>query len=93
MKSTIGKICTAIAAAMLLGSCASTKLHKEGIDDFDHGRYEVGLQKLRQAAADNPDNLTYKLDVTSRRDEAISKLIAEGDRAFQVRSDRLLHQI
>ena len=81
MNSTLAKICAAFAAALLLGSCASTKLHTEGIDDFDHGRYEVGLQKLTQAAADNPDNLTYKLDVTSRRDEAISKLIAEGDRA------------
>ncbi len=81
MKAILGRICTALVAATLVVSCATTKLHQEGIDDFDHGRYESGLQKLQQAAAAEPGNLTYKLDVTSRRDEAIAKLISAGDKA------------
>ena len=81
MNSIIGRICTALLAAALVASCATTKLHQEGIDDFDHGRYEAGLQKLQQAAAADPGNLTYKLDVTSRRDEALAKLISAGDKA------------
>ena len=71
----------ALVCAVLVVACATTKLHQEGIDDFDHGRYEVGLQKLEQAAAADPTNLTYKLDVKSRHAEAIQKLITAGDRA------------
>src|SRR5690242_5047511 len=71
----------ALVAAVLVVSCATTKLHQEGIDDFDHGHYEAGLQKLQQAAAAEPGNLTYKLDVSSRKDEAIAKLISAGDKA------------
>ena len=81
MNANFGRMCTALMGAVLLVACASTKMHKEGVDDFDHGRYEAGLQKLEQAAAAEPSNLTYKLDVTSRREEAIRKLIAAGDRA------------
>ena len=81
MKSTFGRMCLALVSAALVATCATAKLHQQGIDDFDHGHYEAGLQKLTEAAAADPGNLTYKLDVTSRRDEAISKLIAAGDRA------------
>jgi general secretion pathway protein D len=71
----------ALLVAVLVASCATTKLHQEGINDIDHGRYEAGLQKLQQAAAADPGNLTYKLDVTSRKDEAIAKLISAADKA------------
>ena len=81
MKAKLGRIGLALAAAVLVVSCATTKLHQEGIDDFDHGHYESGLQKLQKAAAAEPGNLTYKLDVTSRKDEALAKLISAGDKA------------
>ena len=70
-----------LLATALVASCATTKLHQEGINDFDHGHYEAGLQKLQEAAAADPGNLTYKLDVVSRRDEAIARLISAGDSA------------
>ena len=66
MNSTFGRICVALVGAVLLVACATAKLHQEGVDDFDHGRYELGLQKLQQAAIADPSNLTYKLDVRSR---------------------------
>ncbi len=81
MNRSFGRIGVALAFAVLGVACATTKLHKEGLADFDHGRYEVGLQKLEQAAAADPTNLTYKLDVKSRHAEAIQKLISAGDTA------------
>ncbi|MGH8253878.1 MAG: hypothetical protein ACRES2_07535, partial [Steroidobacteraceae bacterium] len=66
---------------LLLASCASSRLHQQGLDEFDKGRYESGLQKLEQAASSDPDNLSYKLDLKGRHDEAVQKLIAEGDKA------------
>ena len=81
MKSIFSRMCVALVGAALIVSCATTKLHQEGIDDFDHGHYETGLQKLQQAAAADPGNLTFKLDVTSRKYDAIAKLISAGDKA------------
>jgi len=81
VNARLGRICVALMCAALVAACATAKLHQEGLDDFDHGRYELGLEKLNKAAADDPSNLTYKIDVTSRHSEAIQKLIAAGDKA------------
>jgi general secretion pathway protein D len=81
VNSRINSLCVALACIVLVTACASARIHQEGIDDFDHGRYELGLQKLEQAAAADPSNLTYKLDVRSRHDEAVQKLMTTGDRA------------
>ena len=50
MKSRFGRVSAALLGAVLIVSCATTRLHQEGIGDFDHGHYELGLEKLRQAA-------------------------------------------
>jgi general secretion pathway protein D len=81
VNSRFGGICVALVVTVLIVACATTRLHQEGIEDFDHGRYELGLQKLEQASAADPSNLTYKLDVKSRHAEAIQKLITAGDKA------------
>ena len=81
MKFTIGRIGVALASAILVASCASSRLHQQGLDEFDQGRYESGLQKLEQAVSNDPDNLAYKLDLKGRHDEAVQKLIADGDKA------------
>jgi general secretion pathway protein D len=71
----------ALGSTLLVASCASSRLHQQGLDEFEQGRYEVALQKLDQAVSSEPGNLTYKLDLKGRHDEAVQKLIAEGDRA------------
>jgi general secretion pathway protein D len=71
----------ALAALPLLAACASSRLYQQGMTEFDRGQYEVALQKLSQAAERDPRNLTYRIDYKSRRDEAVQKLVAEGDRA------------
>ncbi len=81
MNRIIGRLLITIASAVLVASCASSRLHQQGLDDFDQGRYEVALQKLDQAVSTDPANLSFKLDLKSRHDEAVQKLIAEGDRA------------
>ena len=70
-----------VAGIMLAVSCASTRMHQQGLSDFDQGNYEVALQKLQQAVAADPGNLQYKVELKGRHDEAVQKLIAEGDRA------------
>jgi general secretion pathway protein D len=81
VKLTLGRIGVALAAAILLASCASSRVHQQGLDEFDQGQYEVGLQKLQQAVTSEPGNLSYKLDLKSRHDQAVQKLIAEADQA------------
>jgi len=77
----LGRLGVALAAAVLLVSCASSRVHQQGLDAIEQGQYEVGLQKLEQAVASDPGNLAYKLDLKGRHDEAVQKLIAEADRA------------
>jgi general secretion pathway protein D len=81
VKSFHSRIGVALISAVLVASCASSQLHRDGLKNFDQGQYEVGLQKLQQAADKEPDNLTYKLDLKGRHEEAVQKLIAEGDKA------------
>lgn len=66
---------------VLLWGCAAQELHREGVIDVDAGRVEEGLQKLEQAARENPDNLAYRYDLQARRAAVIQLLYAAGDRA------------
>ena len=81
MKLKISRIGAALASAVLVVSCASSRMHSQGLDEFDQGRYETGLQKLEQAVASDPNNLTYKLDLKGRHEEAVQRLIGAGDKA------------
>ena len=81
MKSHLSRIGVALVSALLVVSCASSRMHSQGLDEFDQGRYETSLQKLEQAVVSDPGNLTYKLDLKGRHEEAVQKLVAEGDKA------------
>ena len=81
MNLRISRIGVVLLSAMLLMSCASSRLHQQGLDEFDQGRYESALQKLDQAAANDPGNFSYRLDAKGRREEALAKLIGAGDKA------------
>jgi general secretion pathway protein D len=71
-------VAAAFSTALLLG-CAADKLHREGLAAMERGNYEVGVSQLAQAVQDDPDNLTYRLDLATRRDTAVQKLIATAD--------------
>jgi general secretion pathway protein D len=74
-RSLIG---TALTTVLLLG-CAADRLHHEGLAEIDRGNYEVGVSKLAQAVASDPDNLNYKLDLAARREAATQTLITSAD--------------
>ncbi|GAC1328707.1 MAG: tetratricopeptide repeat protein [Steroidobacteraceae bacterium] len=65
-------------AALLLG-CAANSLHREGLAQVERGNYESGVAELAQAVERDPKNLTYRLDLAARREDAVQKLVAAGD--------------
>ena len=81
MKSIGGKFAVTLVSALLLASCASSRLHEQGLGEVERGKYETGLQKLSEAHTGDPGNIVYKADLQGRREEAVVKLIAEGDKA------------
>jgi general secretion pathway protein D len=74
------QIAAASVAAVLSSSCASSRLHHEGLDAIDNGRYEEGLSKLEESARENPRNLDYRIELKARRDDAVVKLLGQADR-------------
>ncbi|HEY0747174.1 MAG TPA: secretin N-terminal domain-containing protein, partial [Steroidobacteraceae bacterium] len=70
-----------VALCAALAACAATNLHREGLAEVDRGEYETGVNKLAEAVAKDPNNLSFKLDLAARRGAAVQKLIAAADRA------------
>lgn len=71
----------ALVTLAVLTGCAAAQLHRAGLADIDHGRYEEGLQKLEQAAENDPGDLTYRVDVQARREAIVQDLVGAGDKA------------
>lgn len=69
------------ACLALLGACASQRLHRAGLEDMQAGSYEEGIAKLEQASAAAPGNLTIRMDLRTRRDLAVQRLVAQADAA------------
>src|ERR1700722_16404201 len=79
MNRTIRNRLVMLVSAALLWGCAATQLHRDGLAEVERGNYEWGVAKLTEAVAQAPDNLTYKLDLTARREASIQRLISAGD--------------
>ena len=69
------------ASTVILTGCAADRLHHEGMKSVEHGNYEDGVARLQKAVEKEPDNLTFRLDLRARSEEAVQKLIAEADAA------------
>jgi general secretion pathway protein D len=67
-----------LGTAMLLG-CAASQMHRKGLADVERGNYEDGVSELTAAVEHDPNNLSYKLDLTARREASIQKLITAAD--------------
>ena len=70
-----------IAATVFLSGCAADRLHNEGMTAIEKGNYEDGIVRLQKAVQKDPDNLTFRLDLRARTDEAVQKLIELADAA------------
>ncbi len=79
MNRTIRNRLVMLVSAALLWGCAATQLHRDGLAEVERGNYESGVEKLTEAVARAPDNLTYKLDLTARREASIQRLISAAD--------------
>ena len=79
MNRTIRNRLVMLVSAALLWGCAATQLHRDGLAEVERGNYESGVEKLTEAVAHAPDNLTYKLDLTARREASIQRLISAAD--------------
>ncbi len=69
------------AGAVVLSGCAADRLHHDGMKAVEHGNYEDGVARLQQAVEKEPDNLTFRLDLRARTEEAVQKLVAQADAA------------
>lgn len=80
MKSLSIRIAPLLLTALFAG-CAAQKVHESGIAAFEAGDYEAGLAELSQAAKLDPGNLSYRIDVITRKEAAVRKLLAAADDA------------
>jgi len=73
-----------IGAVLILGlmvGCAADRFHREGLADIDRGDYEIGVAKLSEAVKRAPNDVGYRVDYESRREQSVETLIASGDLA------------
>lgn len=79
MHATSRTILASIGCMSMLLGCAASQLHRKGLADIDGGNYEAGVNELAAAVAQDPSNLSYRLDLAARHEAAIQKLITAGD--------------
>jgi general secretion pathway protein D len=69
-------LCAALSLTLLLAACAAgERLHREGIELIDAGRYEDGIAKLDAASAIEPDNQIYRLDLLRNRERLTDRIL------------------
>jgi general secretion pathway protein D len=79
MHATSRTILASLGCLSMLLGCAASQLHRKGLADIDRGNYEAGVSELAAAVDNDPNNLSYKLDLAARREAAVQKLISAGD--------------
>jgi general secretion pathway protein D len=78
---SLKRIAATLIAAVVVSSCASSRLHREGLAEIQQGRYEEGLSKLEEASRREPGSFEYRLELKARHDDAVVKLLGQADRA------------
>jgi len=69
----------ALLLALLLSGCAQEQMRRDGMALIDQGRYEEGLAKLQEAAAEYPRDLSFRTAIKNYRDRAINRVLATAD--------------
>lgn len=65
-------------AVLVLGGCAGSSSHRQGMELFALGQQEAGLAKLEQATAEAPDNPVYRLAYRNARLRMAGRLLGEA---------------
>jgi general secretion pathway protein D len=81
MKKAICAIVLICHSFVFVGCAAGVKQHQEGIEALESGDYETSIRSLEEAVRQDPGNMTYRLDLKTKREQAIQQLMAEGDSA------------
>ncbi len=68
----------ATIVSLTLFGCAADRMHKEGIELMNQGQIEEGLDKLKEAIKNDPDNLTFRADLIQKRDLIVHSLLIEA---------------
>lgn len=72
----------ALAVAMAVVGCATTDpAYREGLTLIDEGRYEEGLDHLRQASSRSPDQPQLRASLALQQERVIGSLLAQADSA------------
>ncbi|QGZ41359.1 cohesin domain-containing protein [Pseudoduganella flava] len=69
------------AAALLLASCAGSRLHNAGLQSVEQGKLEEGIEQLQRAVQEEPGNARFKSDLLTRKSFAIDTLLQQADTA------------
>lgn len=70
------RLATAACAVLLLAACAAgQRLHREGLELVDEGRFEDGIARLAEAAGLEPDNKQYRLDLLRARERVADRIL------------------
>ncbi len=77
-----------LVSAAVLAACATDRVHEDGLMAMESGHYEEGLAMLEQATHDDPANMTYRLDLKTQRDAAVTRLLGCGGRRATYRQAR-----
>jgi general secretion pathway protein D len=70
------------ALLSLITSCASDPAHTVAIEQAKKGPIEEGVANLKQANADQPENVPYRADYLRERDRAINQLLINASMAL-----------
>ena len=76
-----GAFASGFLISLLITGCAADRLHQQGVESFERGDYEQGLDQLGAAVRSDPRNMGYRLDLAARREEATQELVASADTA------------
>ncbi|MFO1296736.1 MAG: hypothetical protein U1F25_09830 [Rubrivivax sp.] len=71
----------AAVALVLLAGCAAERMHREGMAALAAGQREQGLRQLQEAAARDPGNPRYKLDLLNAQAGIARELVTRADEA------------
>ena len=76
--SYLRKLLAAIIVLVLAG-CAAERMRQDGLSLIAVGRFEEGLTKLNEAAAEEPGNLQFRTLINSKRGDIVNRLLISAN--------------
>lgn len=76
LRRLIGTFLVALLPA--ISGCAGYASHREGLKLLSSGQIEAGVRSLEMAVSEAPDNLEYRLQLSTARENAASRLLTDA---------------